>query len=116
MGDDRGGATDRFKPLVGSGVPDEFPGSLPLPATEREVARFVAMRAAACVGAEYSNLALVDPGTRSLRLFHNTFLDPDIADRYTDVPLNAPYPISAAARTGSAVLLPDLESYRDRFP
>ena len=67
-------------------------------------------------GRGYSNLALLDPATRSLRLFHDTFLDPDMADRYTDVPLDAPYPISAAARTGRAVLLPDLESYRDQFP
>ena len=93
-----------------------IPESLHLPATGREVAQFVALRAAACVGAEYANLALLNPATHSLRVFHDTFLEADIADRYTDLPVDAPYPISAAARTGRAILLPDLEAYRYQFP
>ena len=94
--------------VVGVKVPSGLPGSLALPATGREVAQFVAFRAAACVGADYSNLALFDATGQSLRLFHGTFLTPEIADRYTDVPLSAPFPIAAAARSGKAVLLPDL--------
>ena len=116
MGDDLSDGSDSSVPVVGREVPVPFPGSLTLPATGREVAQFVALRAAACVGADYANLALLNPETRSLRLFHDTFLDADIADRYTDVPLDAPYPIAAAARAGRVVLLPDLESYRDQFP
>jgi serine phosphatase RsbU (regulator of sigma subunit) len=80
------------------------------------VAQFVAMRAAACVGADYSNLALIDTNATALRLFHNGFLASELADRYTDVPLDAPYPIAEAARTGRVVLVPDLASYRERFP
>ena len=91
-------------------------GSLPLPATGAEVAQFVAMRAAACVGADYSNMASLDDRGQFLRLFHGTFLAPEIADRYTDVPLSAPFPISDAARSGTAVLLPDLDAYREQFP
>ena len=91
-------------------------GSLPLPATGAEVAQFVAMRAAACVGADYSNMASLDDSGQFLRLFHGTFLAPEIADRYTDVPLSAPFPISDAARSGTAVLLPDLDAYREQFP
>jgi hypothetical protein len=102
--------------VAGVEVPDRLPGSLPLPATGGEIAQFVALRAAACVGADYSNVALFDAVRQSLRLFHGTFLTPEIADRYTDVPLGAPFPIAVAARTGKAVLLPDLASYRDRFP
>jgi serine phosphatase RsbU (regulator of sigma subunit) len=102
--------------VAGVEVPDRLPGSLALPATGREIAQFVALRAAACVGADYSNMALFDAAEQSLRLFHGTFLTPAIADRYTDVPLSAPFPIAAAARTGKAVVLPDLASYRDRFP
>ena len=49
--------------------------SLALPATGREVAQFVALRAAECVGADYSNLALLNPEGSSLRLFHSPFLD-----------------------------------------
>ena len=105
-GDRPGGDTDR----------ETFPGSLRLPATGQEVGQFVALRAAACVGAEYSNLALVSAGKDSLRLFHGTFLKPEIADRYSDVPLDAPYPITAAVRRRQAVLLPDLDSYREQFP
>ena len=102
--------------LAGSEVPPRVFGSLPLPATGPEVAQFVALRAAACVGADYSNLASLDQSGRSLRLFHGAFLAPAIADRYTDVPLDAPFPIAVAARTGTAILLPDLDAYRDRFP
>ena len=97
-------------------MPPRVFGSLPLPATGAEVAQFVALRAAACVGADYSNLASFDESGRSLRLFHGAFLDPEIADRYTDVPLDAPFPIAVAARTGTAILLPNIDAYRDRFP
>jgi hypothetical protein len=111
-------STDRAdlpRRLVGSEVAALFPVSLPLPATGQEIAQFVALRAAACVGADYSNLALLNDAGDSLRMFHNRFLDPEIADRYTDVPFNAPYPITAAAREGRVVLLPDLDAYQGRF-
>ena len=102
--------------LAGIEVPPRVFESLPLPATGPEVAHFVALRAAACVGADYSNLASLDESRPSLRLFHGAFLAPAIADRYTDVPLSAPFPIAVAARTGTAILLPDLDAYRARFP
>jgi serine phosphatase RsbU (regulator of sigma subunit) len=102
--------------VIGVQVPSRLPRSLALPATGREVAQFVALRAAACVGADYSNLALLDEVGESLRLFHGPFLTPELADRYTDVPLTAPLPIAAAAHSGRAVLLPDLASYGARFP
>jgi serine phosphatase RsbU (regulator of sigma subunit) len=96
-------------------VPSTFPSSLPLPATGLQVAQFVALRAAACVGADYSNLALLSTDKNSLRLYHNPFLDSEIAARYTDVPLDAPYPIAAAARDDRVVLLPDLAAYEEEF-
>jgi serine phosphatase RsbU (regulator of sigma subunit) len=74
------------------------------------------MRAAACVGADYSNLALYDADRHSLRLFHGSFLDPEIASRYTDVALSAPYPIAATARSGRAVLIPNLDVCLAEFP
>jgi hypothetical protein len=92
------------------------PRSLALPATRAQVAQFVAQRAAACVGADYSNLALLDAGSHSLHLFHNSSLDSDVARRYIEFPLDAPYPIAAAVQSGQAVLLPDLESYKKEFP
>jgi serine phosphatase RsbU (regulator of sigma subunit) len=96
-------------------VPSAVLTSLDLPATGREVAQFVAIRAAACVGADYSNLALLDPDGRSLRLYHSPFLDRVLAAHYTDIPLDAAYPIAVAARDGRVVLLPDLDSYANEF-
>ena len=103
-------------PAVGAPVPVPLPDSLPLPATSAQVAQFVAYRAAACVGADYANLALLDGAHTSLRLFHDSFLDRDIAGRYTDVAVDAAYPIAAAVREERVVLLPDLDSYRAQFP
>ncbi len=106
---------DLVPPGLGVAVRSSFPDSLPLPATGLEVAQFVSLRAGACVGADYSNLAVLTADGHSLRLYHNPFLDAEIAARYTDVPLDAPYPISVAAREGRVVLLPDLDSYQQQF-
>ena len=106
---------DVVPPGLGVALRSSFPESLPLPATGLEVAQFVSLRAAACVGADYSNLAVLSADGNSLRLYHNPFLDAEIAARYTDVPLDAPYPIAVAARDGRVVLLPDLDSYQEEF-
>lgn len=96
-----------------SAVP--FSEALELPATGRQVAQFIASRAAACVGADFANVALLDPAEESLRVYHDSNLESEIADRYTDIPLGAPYPLSQAAR-GRVVLLADLNAYREQFP
>ena len=67
------------------------------------------------MGAEYANLALLTADGASLRLFHSPSLEGDLAARYTDVSLDDPYPISAAARGARMVLLPDLDSYEEEF-
>ena len=90
-----------LNPVSGVAVASAFARPLSLPATGLEVAQFVALRAAACVGAEYSNLALLDAEGSSLRLFHSPFLDPEMEAQYSDVPLDAAYPIAAAAREGA---------------
>ena len=102
-------------PGVGVALPQAFPRSLPLPATGLEVAQFVALRAAACVGAEYSNLALLSAGRQLAAAVPQPIPRREIAARYTDVPLDAPYPIAVAARDGRVVLLPDLDSYEEEF-
>src|SRR5215213_1758927 len=99
---------DGAEPVLGT--------SLELPATAVDVAQFVASWAASCVGADYSNVAVLDQTGSWLRLFHGSFLAPAIADRYTDVPVDAPYPIAAAVRSREPVFLPDLDSYREQFP
>jgi serine phosphatase RsbU (regulator of sigma subunit) len=60
-------------------------------------------------------LALLNREGDALRLYHDPFLDPEIAAQYTDVPVDAPYPISAAVRDGRAVLLPNITSYEEEF-
>jgi serine phosphatase RsbU (regulator of sigma subunit) len=102
--------------VAGTEVPDRLTDSLDLPATSLDIAQFIAQRAAACVGADYSNIALLDATRTSLRLFHGPFLEPAMADRYTDVPIDAPFPIAAAVRSGKSVLLPDLDAYGEHFP
>ena len=52
-------------PGLGVEVGTLFPDSLPLPATGLEVAQFVSLRAAACVGADYSNLAMLGRAHRA---------------------------------------------------
>ena len=103
-------------PVSGVPVASTLASPLSLPATGHEVAQFVALRAAACVGAEYSNLALLNADGSSLRLFHNPFLDGELAAQYSDVPLDGAYPVAVAAREGRVVLLPDLASYEKEFP
>lgn len=104
-----------LNPASGVAVASAFTRPLSLPATGHEVAQFVALRAAACVGAEYSNLALLNAEGSSLRLFHSPFLDPELEAQYIEVPPDAAYPIAAAAREGRVVLLPDLASYEKEF-
>ena len=103
---------------VGSEVTDRLPLPLPLPrdASAANIAQFVALRAAACVGADYSNLALIDNDRQNLRLYHGPFLSSAVADRYTDVPVDAPFPIAAAVRTGKPVVLDGEREYLSRFP
>jgi len=91
-------------------------GPVVLPASPLDIAQFIALHAAACVGADYSNVALLNATGESLRIFHGSPLDQEIADRYTEVAVDAPYPITAAARLGSSVVLPDLEAYQEHFP
>jgi serine phosphatase RsbU (regulator of sigma subunit) len=116
MSDERVDSVGPVIAVPGDEPSDRLTVPLPLPATALDTAQSVAQRAAACVGAEYSNIALLDETRASLRLFHGSFLDPAIADRYTDLPLDAPAPIAVAVHSGKAVFLPDLESYREHFP
>lgn len=103
--------------VAGAEVPAPLPESLPLPATSAQVAQFVAFRAAACVGADHANLALLDADRASLRIYLHPLLVADAdADRHIDVDLGAPFPIAAAVRDDQAVLLEDLDDYRELFP
>lgn len=107
--------TNDHVPDPGGADAPSFSKALQLPATSRQVAQFIASRAAACVGADYSNVALLGPGGESLRVYHDSVLEAEIADRYSDIPLGALYPLTQAAM-GRVVLLADLDAYREQFP
>ena len=82
-----------------------------------DMAQFVALRAAACIGADYSNFALLDRADRrTVRLFHGTFLEPSIADRYTEFDIDSHFPIAAAVRTGQVISLSGADDYAAHFP
>ncbi len=116
MSDERAESVDPAVAGSGADASDRLTVPVPLPSTALETAQSVALRAAACVAAEYSNIALLDETRASLRLFHGSFLDPAIADRYTDLALDARAPIAVAVQSGEPVFLPDLASYREHFP
>ena len=106
-----------MRPLLGAVVPSSLPEDLPLPAHGSDIAQLLALRAAACVGADYSNLALIDAvSPTQLRLFHRPFLDPAMTARYLDIPLAAPYPIAAAIRDQRIIVLNGQADYLAQFP
>src|SRR5206468_2055866 len=82
-------------------------------ATVDEVADVITGNVATLVGADYSNLALIDGS--SLRIAHHDFLDDDIAKRYQIVPCDDSTPLGMAARTGEPIILPSLQSYEARY-
>jgi serine phosphatase RsbU (regulator of sigma subunit) len=98
--------------VAGIEVPAPLPVAPPHSATAAEIAQYVALRAAACVGADFSNVALLDQAGASLRLFHGSYSDRGL----TEIPIEAPYPIAAAARTGDAIVLSSRTAYQERFP
>ena len=103
--------------VAGAPVPPSLPTQVPLPAQSADVAQLLALRAAACVGADYSNLALIDlDRPDQLRLYHRPFLAEEMTARYLDVPLAAPYPIAAAIRDQRTVVLNGQADYLAEFP
>jgi serine phosphatase RsbU (regulator of sigma subunit) len=103
--------------LAGAAVPSSLSDVLPPSSRRMDIAQFVALRAAACVGADYSNLALIDPDDPTqLRVFHRPFLDPEMMERYLDIPLSAPFPIAAAVRDQRVVVLSGHADYLEQFP
>lgn len=102
--------------VAGAQVPAPVPEALPLPATNAQVAQFIAFRAAACVGADHANLALLLDDGQTLRVYVDPLhLHPE-DDRHIDVGVGDPFPIATAVRDDRAVLLEDVDDYREQFP
>ncbi|HVM64439.1 MAG TPA: PP2C family protein-serine/threonine phosphatase [Acidimicrobiales bacterium] len=81
-----------------------------------EIAATVAQRAAATVGAPYSNLAVFDHGTNQVRVTHGPLLEPGLAGRWAEFPISAPAPLCEAILTGAPVLLASLDALVQRYP
>ena len=81
-----------------------------------DMAQFVALRAASCIGAEYSNFALLDrTDHRTIRLFHSSFLDESIAHRYVEFDIDSVFPIAAAIRTRQTINLSGPDDHAEEF-
>jgi len=103
--------------LAGTPVPKSVPQPPLGAAAGADIAQFIAVRAAACVGADYSNFALVRTDAPAvLRLYHGTFFSATRTGRYIDIALDAPYPIAEAVRQRSVLLLNGEADYVARFP
>ena len=116
--DDRGDLPEEVvAAFAGVPVPDPMPAPALGTGARAELAQFVALRAAACVGADYSNLALGHPDdSKMLRLFHGAFLDPEVQLRYVDIAREAAYPIAVSVREDRAVVLRGKDDYLAEFP
>ncbi len=101
--------------LAGIDVPRVLPLAAPLRGAA--IAQFVALRAAACVGADYSNLGILsNEQPQLMRLFHGSFLDPEVAARYIDMPIDSRYPITQAVHANETIVLNGEADYLNRFP
>ncbi len=102
---------------AGTAVADQPHARRPPKSSGVEMAQFVALRAATCIGADYSNFALLDrTDRRTIRLFHGNFLDASIAHRYVEFDIDTHFPIAVAVRSGQVVALSGRGDYADRFP
>jgi serine phosphatase RsbU (regulator of sigma subunit) len=82
-----------------------------------KMAQFVASRVATCIGADYSNFAVLDRSDqRTIRLFHSDFLDTALAHRYAEFDIDSAFPIAVTVRTGRVVALSGAADYAARFP
>lgn len=101
----------------GAPVADHLHAGQPQKISSVDMAQFVALRAASCIGADYSNFALLDrTDRRTVRLFHSNVLDASIASRYLEFDIDTNFPVAVAIRSGQVVTLSGRDDYADRFP
>jgi serine phosphatase RsbU (regulator of sigma subunit) len=84
--------------------------------TPNDVAGALAEQGAAVAGASFSNMAMLDPQTKRIRVVHNSVTAPAIADRWGEFDLHAPTPLGQAILTERPVLIESLAQMNDRFP
>jgi GAF domain-containing protein len=84
--------------------------------TVEQVARVVTTSGRDVLGAAFANIAVVDDDQRHLDIVHSPPLPPDMAARYGRIVLSADLPLAHAVTRGETILVPDLASFRDRYP
>jgi PAS domain S-box-containing protein len=94
----------------------DFSHTLALADTAAAVADAVLTHVPAAVDADFVTLALLDEADRSITFVHPPGLDPDLAERYSSMPLDVRSPLTDAARTGEIVVVGSYEENEARYP
>ena len=84
--------------------------------TVDKVARVITTRARNVLGAVFANIAVVDADRRHIDIVHSPPLPPEIAGRYSRIVLTDDLPLAHAVTRGQTILVPDLDTIRDRYP
>ena len=80
------------------------------------VARVVTTTGRDVLGAVFANIAVVDADLRHLDIVHSPPLPPEMTERYSRLVLSDDLPLAHAVTRGETILMPDLDSVRDRYP
>jgi len=84
--------------------------------TVEQVARVVTTTGRDVFGAVFANIAVVDADHRHLDIVHSPPLPPEMAARYSQTALSDDLPLAHAVTHGETILVPDLDTVRDRYP
>jgi GAF domain-containing protein len=86
--------------------------------TADEVARLLAEEGSVAAGAEFANIAVLDPDAAppTAHLYHAASLTEDVARRYAVIPVDASTPLGAVLQSGGEVWLPSLSDTATRYP
>lgn len=84
--------------------------------TVDQVARVITTTGRDVLGAVFANIAVVDAEQRHLNVVHSPPLPPGMAERYAQIMLSDDLPLTHAVTRGEAILVPDLEALKDRYP
>jgi PAS domain S-box-containing protein len=84
--------------------------------TAEQVAEVVVDRGVRALGAQSGLIALVDAEGTSLEILRSIGYLDDTMARWRRFPLDGPYPLSGAVRTGEPVLLPTLKARTTTYP
>jgi GAF domain-containing protein len=82
-----------------------------------EVARVTAEKGAVAAGAEFANIAVLDPAANGpARFYQPSSMKKDIADRYPAIPVDSSTPLGAVLQSGGEIWLPSLSATAASYP